>query len=162
VKVKLVSWLAGYLVIGSVISLSAIGSAIDRSGIGRSASDRSAIAAGTDVSGVVRDARGRPIFQARVSLMRVDDAPPEKPGGKPTKTLVELDTMRTSRTGAFRFAAVSNGHYQLLTASGNNWLIAEGLVLDGKPRPPIVLTLDGKTRVISLKAEGKMQKAEVR
>lgn len=107
-------------------------------------------AAGTDVAGVVRDGKGRPVFQARVSLMRVDDVPPATPGAKPTRTLVELDTMRTDRKGAFRFDRVSNGRYQLLTASGREWLMAEGLVLDGTPIASIVLVLDGKTRVISI------------
>lgn len=108
------------------------------------------LTAGTDVVGVVRDGKGRPVFQARVSLMRVDDVPPETPGGKPSKTLVELDTMRTDRAGAFRFDRVSNGRYQLLTASGREWLMAEGLVLDGAPIAPIVLVLDGKTRLVSI------------
>jgi len=106
--VNLVSWLAGYLVIGSSYLV---------------------IAAGTDVSGVIRDAGGRPISQARVSLMRVDVALPAKPGGKPGHTLVELDTVRTTSSGAFRFSSVSNGKYQLLIARDRNWMIAEGLVI---------------------------------
>jgi hypothetical protein len=108
------------------------------------------VAAGTDVSGVVRDGNGRPLRDARVSLMRVDDAPPELPGGKPRKTLVELDTMRTSAAGVFRFAGVSNGRYQLLIARDRNWLIAEGLVLNGAPVGPFALVLDGKTRLVTL------------
>ena len=107
-------------------------------------------AAGTDVSGVVRDARGRPMLDARVSLMRVDDGPAAKPGGKPTKTLVEQDTLRTAATGAFRFAAVSNGRYQLLIARDRNWMIVDGLVIDGTPLGPITLVLDGKTRLMTL------------
>lgn len=82
--------------------------------------------------------------------MRVDDAPPESPGGKPRKTLVELDTMRTSIAGAFRFAAVSNGRYQLLIARDRNWMIAEGLVITGAPVGPFALVLDGKTRLMTL------------
>jgi len=143
--VNLASWLAGYLVIGSAIGLSAIGS-----GYPVIESRHLVITAGTDVSGVIRDVGGRPISQARVSLMRVDDAPPAKPGGKPTHTLVELDTMRTDRAGAFRFAAVSNGRYQLLIASDRNWMIAEGLVITGAPLGPFTLVLDGKTRVMTL------------
>lgn len=135
---NLVSWLAGYLVIGSAIGLSAIGSG------------HLAIAAGTDVSGVIRDVRGRPIAQARVSLMRIDDAPPEKPGAKPKKTLVELDTLRTTATGTFLFPRVSNGRYQLLIARDRNWMIAEGLVITGVPVGPFVLVLDGKTRLMTL------------
>lgn len=107
-------------------------------------------AAGTDVSGVVRDARGRPMPDVRVSLVRIDDGPPAKPGGKPTKTLVELETLRTAATGAFRFAGVSNGRYQLLIARDRNWMIAEGLVIDGSPLGPLTLVLDGKTRLITL------------
>jgi len=82
--------------------------------------------------------------------MRVDDAPPEIPGGTPRKTLVELDTMRTSVAGAFRFAGVSNGRYQLLIARDRNWMIAEGLVLTGAPVGPFALVLDGKTRLMTL------------
>lgn len=82
--------------------------------------------------------------------MRVDDAAPAKPGGKPMKTLVELDTVRTAATGAFRFVGVSNGRYQLLVARDRNWMIADGLVLDGTPPGPITLVLDGKTRLITI------------
>jgi len=106
--VNLVIWLAGYLVIGSSYPV---------------------IAAGTDVSGVIRDVSGRPISQARVSLMRVDDGPLPKPGGKQTHTLVELETQRTSAAGAFSFPRVSNGRYQLLIARDRNWMIADGLVI---------------------------------
>jgi len=106
--------------------------------------------AGTDVSGVVRDARGRPMRDARVSLMRVDEVPPVERGGKPTKTQVELDTVRTAANGTFRFAGVSNGRYQLIIARDRNWMIADGLVIDGTPVGPFTLVLDGKTRLITL------------
>ena len=106
--------------------------------------------AGTDVSGVVRDARNRPMRDARVSLMRVDIGPPASPGGKPVKTLVELDTVRTAATGAFRFAGVSNGRYQLLIARDRNWMIVDGLVIDGSPLGSIALVLDNRTRLITL------------
>ncbi len=82
--------------------------------------------------------------------MRVDDAPPEKAGGTPTKTLVELDTLRTTATGAFHFPRVSNGRYQLLIARDRDWMIAEGLRLTGDPVGPFSLVLDGKTRLITL------------
>lgn len=133
---QLANWLAGYLVIGSAI--------------GHLAVESSYPAIGTDVSGVVRDARGRPMGDVKVSLMRVDDVPPAKVGGKAGKTLVELDSLRTAATGAFRFPSVSNGRYQLLLARGMNWMIAEGLVIDGTPRGPIVLVMNGKTRLITL------------
>ncbi len=90
-------------------------------------------------------------MDVRVSLMRVDDLPPESPGAKPKKTLVELEATRTPASGAFKFEAVSNGHYQLMLARDMNWMIAEGLVLDGTPRPSIQLTMDGKTRVVSIR-----------
>jgi hypothetical protein len=77
--------------------------------------------------------------------------PALKAGAKPTRTKVELDTQRTSPAGAFRFPGVSNGTYELLVARDNNWLIAEGLKLDGAPWPPLAITLDGKTRVMTLK-----------
>lgn len=82
--------------------------------------------------------------------MRVDDAPPEKAGGTPKKTLVELDTLRTTATGAFHFPRVSNGRYQLLIARDRDWMIAEGLLLTGDPVGPFSLVLDGKTRLITL------------
>lgn len=126
---NLVIWLAGYLVIGSSYPV---------------------IAAGTDVSGVIRDVSGRPISQARVSLMRVDDGPLPKPGGKQTHTLVELETVRTSAAGAFSFPRVSNGRYQLLIARDRNWMIADGLVIAGAPVGPFTLVMDGKTRLITL------------
>lgn len=110
-----------------------------------------ASAAGTDISGVIRDVRGRAITNARVSLMRIDSLPALKAGDKPIKSKVELDTQRTSANGAFRFSAVSNGNYELLIARGGDWLIAEGLKLDGAAWPSLAITLDGKTRVMMLK-----------
>jgi hypothetical protein len=103
-----------------------------------------------EISGVVRDVLGRGIDGVIVSLQRVRPGAVTRTGRPGAKDLTIVETMRTPVTGAFRFANVPPGRYQLTVARANTWMIAENLVIDEKPRGPIMLTLDGKTRVVSL------------